>query len=181
MIHILRRCAAAGLLLCACNGTQAAVVATREQEAAAGLVLYRAGPGEGLVGELASNGGRISFEVRRCGSSDRVTGANPVGKNCGLARIRDSRGVTIWGVGSGQERPSPDEEARKSAVTAPPSTADLELVKMLPDVLREGGVDPAVFELELEALDGAAAAFRGVDGPGGPAPRPPMGSREGTR
>ena len=170
-------CLIVGLVLGACS-KRAAVTADAEptgaaaRDAVAGLVLHKASPVEGLVGEWKSGDGKISFDVHRRDPSDPFIARNPDAARSAQARIRDSRGLAIWG-GPGLERPTPDEAVRTPVKVTPPPVADLELVKKLPDVLRQSGIDTRALEPELKALDGASAAFRGVDGPGGPAPRPP--------
>lgn len=178
------RCVAAGLVASACS--KGGDVRSRAEPPVghapltAGLVLHKASPAEGLVGEFRSGNGRIYFDVHRQNASDPVAARDPGSGRSAQARIRDSRGVTLWGVGSGLERPTPEEGTRKSAVTAPPSAADLRLVQRLPEVLRASVIDTRALSLELSALEGASAAFRGVAGPGGPAPRPPSIPKTGN-
>jgi len=175
------QCVAAALVACACSKggdtRSRAEPPVGHAPESAGLVLYRSSPVEGLVGEWSRGDGKIFFDVHRRDGSDPVAARDQDSGRSAQARIRDSRGVTLWGVGSGLELPSVDEQTKKNSVTAPPSAADLELVKRLPDVLKASGIDAQALSLELSALEGASAAFRGVDGPGGPAPRSPSISK----
>ncbi len=166
--------ALSALLLLGCNQEtpDAEGTADRKLEVTEGLVLQEASPSGGLVGRLQSQGGLISFEARRPDLSDPMLRRDPDAKSSAIVRIRDSRGTTIWGV-AGQAVPAPNEGDDRTSRTAPPSTADLELVKMLPEVLRKSGLDEKALDLELKALDDAAAAFRGTGGRRDVMPRMP--------
>ncbi|HEY5961518.1 MAG TPA: hypothetical protein VIV60_33395, partial [Polyangiaceae bacterium] len=100
------------------------------------LVVQKASLREGLVGTLRSKTGAISFEVRRVDPSDPVARRDPDYGKSAQTRIRDSRGVSIWGVDSNEGEPDIVSEARRrEQLTSPTSQADIDLVIQLPDTL----------------------------------------------
>jgi hypothetical protein len=137
------------------------------------LSLRSASPSGGLVGTLKSVDAEITFDVRRVSPDDEVARRDPDYAKRAQARIRDRRGITIWGIGSGLAAPNPEEETRASRVTSPTEQSDIELVTQLPNVIRTSVNDPGTIQLELDALEAAAAAFRGQGGGGGPQPVTP--------
>ncbi|MGC4067967.1 MAG: hypothetical protein QM784_25620 [Polyangiaceae bacterium] len=167
----LTQLAIAALLLVSCSKHPESK-ATGPSEAAQ-LTLQKSSPQDGLVGTLKSDSGAISFAAHRVNAGDPAAIRDPDYANAAQAQIRDSRGVSIWGVGSDAE-PDIAAEASRASVTQPTSQADIDLVVQLPNVLKANLLDVSALKLELNALQAAADAFRGKGGVGGPPPVVPV-------